>query len=92
MAVNVERRPKMDNTGKREFHAVLKQVEPSLFRATYRADLNPEQAASATELQGPQILTDMHIGTDAISVKTWVEQLALSRGFDKVVWDELPEG
>jgi hypothetical protein len=75
---------------KRAFHARLEQVEPTLFRATYRADTNPEQGAAPTELEGPQILPDMHIGTDPASVKSWVEQLAASLGYERVIWDELP--
>ncbi len=75
---------------KREFHATLEQVEPRLFRATYRAVLNPEQQASSTELEGPQILLDMHIGTDPAAVKLWVEQMAASLGYPRVVWKELP--
>jgi hypothetical protein len=74
------------------FHAVLEQVEPSLFRATYRGDFNPEMQGSDLELNGPHILPDMHIGTSAADVKSWVEALAASQGYAKVVWDELPPG
>jgi hypothetical protein len=30
-----------------EFHAVMEQPEPGLFRATYRADFNPDIASRA---------------------------------------------
>ena len=76
---------------KRAFHARLEQVEPMLFRATYRADTNPEQGAPAAELEGPQILPDMHIGSDPAAVRSWVEQLAASLGYQRVIWDALPE-
>lgn len=73
-----------------DFHAEMDEPEPGLFRATYRGDLNPDQGASDIEVSGPRILPDMHVGTDAAGVKTWVEQLAASRGYARVVWDRLP--
>jgi hypothetical protein len=80
----------MANVSGREFHAEMDEPEPNLFRATYRADMNPDQGASELEVSGPQILPDMHVGTDAAGVKMWVEQLAASRGYSSVVWDRLP--
>ena len=79
----------MANVTGREFHAEMDEPEPGLFRATYRADTNPDQGASEIEVSGPD-LPDMHVGTDAAGVKMWVEQLAASRGYQKVVWDRLP--
>ncbi|MGH7209869.1 MAG: hypothetical protein ACREF1_00190 [Acetobacteraceae bacterium] len=73
-----------------DFHAEMDEPEPGVFRATYRADTNPDRGASEIEVGDPRILPDMHVGTDAAGVKMWVEQLAASRGYQKVVWDRLP--
>jgi hypothetical protein len=78
----------MVDTKHQAFHAVLEQVEPGLFRATYRGDFNPETQASDVELNGPHILPDMHIGTSAADVKVWVENLAASQGYAEVIWEE----
>lgn len=68
-------------------HAVLEEPEPGLFRAAYRGEFNPDHAAR----HQLQELPDFHLGTDAASVKLWVEQMAVSLGYAGVVWDALPE-
>ncbi len=75
----------------RDFHAEMDEPEPGLFRATYRGDTNPDVGAGEIEVSGGGILPDQHVGTDAAAVKLWVEQLAQSRGFPRVVWDRLPD-
>ncbi len=65
------------------FRAVLRQIEPGLFRSEYSGEINP-QDPDAREIP------DFHIGTDAASVKLWVEQMATGLGYDKVVWDSAP--
>lgn len=61
-------------------HALLREVEPGLFRAEYTGEINPE---NPDEREIP----DYHIGTDAAGVKNWVEEMAKGLGYDSVVWD-----
>jgi hypothetical protein len=67
------------------FHAVLEEVEPGLFRASYRGELNSED-------QEQEQFTDQHVGTDAQGVRMWVEEMAKSLGYDRVVWERGPGG
>jgi hypothetical protein len=60
-------------------HAVLREVEPGLFSADYPGELNAGD--------GPGTLPDSHIGTDAGSVRTWVETMAAGLGYDGVAWE-----
>ena len=64
----------------RDFHATLEEVEPGLFRAMYRGVNNPEDA-------GIQETPDVHLGTDPQEVRVWVEKMALSMGYRRVIWD-----
>jgi hypothetical protein len=32
-----------------------------------------------------------HVGTSTQDVKLWVEQMAVSLGYERVIWDTLPE-
>ncbi len=64
-----------------EFHAKMEKLEEGLFRASYLGETNPESPAPG------QALPDSHLGTDAAEVKTWVEQMALSMGYSRVIWD-----
>jgi hypothetical protein len=66
-----------------EFHAAIREMEPGVFRAEYRGELNPEDP-DARELP------DYHVGTSVADVKIWVEQMAQSMGYARVVWDALP--
>ena len=77
----------MPDARSREFHARMEQPEPGLFRATYRADINPDDGSAKILSEGPHILPDTHIGTDEASVRSFVETLARGRGFDRVIWD-----
>jgi hypothetical protein len=63
-----------------EFHARLIEVEPSLWRAEYAGEINPEYP-DEREIQ------DYHIGTSPADVKVWVEQMALGLGYTKVIWE-----
>lgn len=67
-----------------EFRARLREVEPGLFRAEYIGELNPAQPNA-------RALPDFHLGTSLPDVKTWVEQMAKSLGYERVVWDALPD-
>ena len=67
-----------------EFHASLRQVEPAMFRAEYVGELNPENPDQ-------RAFPDFHVGTSAQDVKIWVEQMARGLGYERVVWDELPD-
>lgn len=66
------------------FRARLEQVGDHMFRAFYRRD-----TIGADDDQGAKghITPDTHIGTDARSVKTFVESLAKNRGYDEVLWE-----
>ncbi|WP_428487455.1 hypothetical protein [Rhodopila sp.] len=63
-------------------HAILREVEPGLFSAEYRGEMNQDQA-------GVEAFPDSHIGTDASGVKQWVEEMAIRLGYDRVEWDAI---
>lgn len=67
-----------------ELHARLRKVEEGLYRAEYSGEINPENP-DAREIP------DYHVGTSPEEVKIWVEQMATNLGYDRVVWDELPQ-
>ena len=66
-----------------ELHASMREVEPGVFRAEYLGELNPERPDQ-------RAFPDTHLGSSPEEVKTWVEQMALSLGYERVVWDSLP--
>lgn len=68
-----------------DFHASLHEVESGIFRAEYSGEINPKDP-DAREIP------DYHVGTSVNEVKVWVEQMALHLGYDRVVWDALPDG
>jgi hypothetical protein len=70
-------------TGKRSgvLHARLHEVEPGLFSAEYRGEMNNDNAEV-------EAFPDAHIGTDATGVRSWVEEMAAGMGYDGVVWDD----
>lgn len=63
-----------------DFHAVLREIEPGLFRAEYSGEINPDHPDERE-------IPDFHIGTDAAAVRQWVEEMAIGLGYTKVVWD-----
>lgn len=65
------------------FHAAIREMEPGVFRAEYRGELNPDDPDERE-------LPDFHLGTSVSDVKIWVEQMAQSMGYSRVVWDTLP--
>ena len=65
-------------------HAVLREVEPTLYRAEYSGEINPENPDE-------RAIPDFHIGTDAAGVKYWVEEMATRLGYTAVVWDSPDE-
>jgi len=68
-----------------ELHARLREEEPGLFRAEYVGELNPQNPDE-------RAFPDFHVGTNARDVKIWVEQMARGLGYERVMWDELPDG
>ena len=67
-----------------EFHARLREVEEGLYLAEYSGEINPKNP-DAREIP------DRHVGTSAQEVKLWVEQMAVGLGYERVIWDALPE-
>jgi hypothetical protein len=71
-----------------DFHARIREVEPGLYRAEYRGELNPEpNAENPPERQFP----DFHLADSVEAAKAWVENLAREMNYRRVVWDSLPE-
>ncbi len=54
-----------------------------MYRAEFRGEINPEDP-DACESPG------RHVGSSVADVKVWVEQMAKTLGYDRVVWDEPP--
>jgi hypothetical protein len=71
------------NTSHREFHTAICEVEPGVFRAEHRGKLDPTDPDERE-------LPDFHLGTSLADVKIWVEQMARSMAYDRVVWDASP--
>lgn len=67
-----------------EFHASMQEVEPGLFRAEYVGELNPTNPDE-------RAFPDFHLGTSMQDVKIWVEQMARALGYERVIWDALPD-
>lgn len=65
------------------FHAAICEMEPGVFHAEYRGELNPHDPDERE-------LPDFHLGTSISDVKVWVEQMARSMGYSRVIWDSLP--
>lgn len=66
-----------------DFHAAMREVEPGVFRAEYRGEMNPEHSDQRE-------LPDFHLGTSIADVKIWTEQMARTMGYARVVWHALP--
>lgn len=66
-----------------EFHAIMREMEPGVFRAEYRGEMNPQQTDART-------LPDYHLGNSRDDVRIWVEQMARAMGYERVVWDPVP--
>ena len=59
--------------------ATLTEVEPGLFSARYPGEMNADGLSA-------EAFPDSHLGTDPAGVKTWVEQMAVQLGYDRVEW------
>jgi hypothetical protein len=70
---------------KGDFHARIRRVEADLYKAEYTGDLNPDDPHPAREW------TDSHLATSLEEAKAFVENLARSLNFSRVVWDSLPD-
>jgi hypothetical protein len=66
-------------------HAVMREVEPGMFRAEYPGEMNNDSAQV-------EAFPDRHIGTSAAEVKNWVEEMAAGMGYERVVWHADDEG
>jgi hypothetical protein len=60
--------------------AIMREVEPNVYKAEYPGEMNQDEA-------GVEAFPDSHVGTDAASVKMWVETMATDLGYDRVVWE-----
>jgi hypothetical protein len=67
-----------------DFHASIRRVEKDLYKAEYRGDLNPEHPDAR---EWP----DSHIASNLDEAKGFVENLARSLNYRRVVWDSLPD-
>lgn len=70
----------MASTPDRKLHARLRRTPDGMFRAEYHGEINPTNT-DAREIP------DMHLGTEAEEVRTWVEQMARGMGYTAVVWE-----
>lgn len=69
---------------KGDFHARIRKVESDLFKAEYTGELNPENPHPSREA------VDSHLATSLEEAKAFVEDLARSLNYRRVVWDSLP--
>ncbi len=70
----------MSKPAKGSLHAMLREIEPGLYRAEYTGEMNPQDPDERE-------IPDFHIGTDPIGVRNWVEEMAIGMGYDRVVWE-----
>jgi hypothetical protein len=70
----------MSKSKKGVLHAILREMEPGVFRAEYPGEMNQDEATV-------EAFPDSHVGTEASGVRQWVETMATSLGYDRVVWD-----
>jgi hypothetical protein len=70
---------------KGDFHARIRRVEIDLYKAEYTGDLNPENPHPGSEWP------DSHVATSLEEAKAFVENLARSLNYSRVVWDSLPD-
>ncbi|MEO8715558.1 MAG: hypothetical protein ABI369_11135 [Acetobacteraceae bacterium] len=67
-----------------DFHARIRRVEGDLFKAEYTGELNPENPNPRREF------VDSHLANSLEEAKVFVENLARSLDYRRVVWDSLP--
>jgi hypothetical protein len=61
-------------------HATMREIEPGLFRADYPGEINgPDEPSGG---QWP----DRHLGSSRQDVRTWVENMAVGLGYERVEW------
>jgi hypothetical protein len=68
------------------FRARLEKIDDGMYRAFYRQTTPREEQEDEAGAKG-RIPPDTHVGSDAASVRAFVESLAKNRGFEKVVWE-----
>lgn len=66
-----------------DFHARIRKLESDLFKAEYTGEFNPDHP-DAREL------VDSHVTRTLDEAKSFVEELARSLNYRRVVWDSLP--
>ena len=67
-----------------DFHARIRKVESDLFKAEYSGESNPDHPDPRREL------VDSHVTRTLEEAKSFVEELARSLNYRRVVWDSLP--
>ncbi|HEY4173037.1 MAG TPA: hypothetical protein VGM42_08405 [Rhodopila sp.] len=70
----------MTTSTKGTLRAIIREMEPNVFKAEYPGEMNQDEA-------GVEAFPDSHIGTDAVGVKVWVETMAKDLGYERVVWE-----
>lgn len=70
----------MSTSTKGTLRAIMREMEPNVFKVEYPGEMNQDEA-------GVEAFPDSHVGTDAASVKLWVETMARDLGYDRVVWE-----
>jgi hypothetical protein len=83
-AQEVARHGGTQNHTRGEFHVAIREMEPGVFRAEYRGELNPDNPDERE-------LPAFYVGSNVAGVKIWVEQMARSMGYHRVDWDALPQ-
>jgi hypothetical protein len=72
--------PDNPQTNKGELRATLREVEPGLFRAEYLGEINPDDPDA-------RAIPDAHVSSTPQDAKIWVEQMARTLGYTRVVWE-----
>ena len=67
-----------------DFHARIREVEDGLYLAEFTGELNPDNP-DAREW------TDSHLSTSLDEAKVFVENLARTENYARVVWESLPD-
>ena len=61
------------------------------FVRSRRLSTSPSIVVKYREDPDAREIPDRHVGTSAQEVKLWVEQMAVGLGYERVIWDALPE-
>jgi hypothetical protein len=67
-----------------DFHARIREVEKGLYLAEYTGELNPDNPDQRE-------WADSHLATSLDDANVFVENLARTENYRRVVWESLPE-